>query len=81
MTSPVVQCATCTHYLTGMTCKAFTKIPAEVWLSQVSHAEPLPGDQGFQYTPVRVATKALKASNLPTHDHISLNRIKRPRGL
>ena len=80
MTTLVVQCATCVHYLTGMHCKAFDKIPPEVWFSKVSHAEPLPGDQGFQYTSVRVATAALKTSLVPATYHVSLNRVKLPRG-
>lgn len=75
MTSPVVQCATCIHYMTRMQCKAFDSIPLEVWFSKVSHADPLPGDRGYQYRLMGVATKALKTSMLPSTDYVSTHRV------
>lgn len=61
MTSLVVQCATCKHYITGMTCLAFKAIPQDVWFSRVSHTTPIKGDHGFQYEgKVYVPTKPQK---------------------
>ena len=49
----VVKCSTCRWYDQGgyRRCAAFERIPDDIWLGQVDHTEPYPGDKGYRYEP------------------------------
>jgi len=51
--SPV--CSYCRHLdlASGRprSCEAFDEIPMAIWLGDVDHVEPYPGDNGIQFTP------------------------------
>jgi len=42
-------CLKCKHYEEGRTCKAFEKIPDEIWEGRNSHRKPYKGDNGIQF--------------------------------
>ena len=42
-------CSKCKHLLGFMECKAFGKIPSEIWEGRKRHDKPYPGDNGIQY--------------------------------
>ena len=44
-----LQCYECKHYIDGVTCMAFEKIPEEIYTGEFDHTEPYPGDQGYRY--------------------------------
>jgi len=44
------QCATCRHWLDGLTCEAFPEgIPDEIIFEGRDHTEPFKGDRGIRY--------------------------------
>jgi hypothetical protein len=44
-----VSCDVCKH-LVGITCKAFPeKIPDEIFMDEIAHIDPYPGDNGIQF--------------------------------
>lgn len=46
-------CLNCKHLIDGdmHKCKAFDRIPKEIWYSIGGHKKPYPGDRGIQYEP------------------------------
>jgi hypothetical protein len=50
--SPI--CSLCKHVdpKQKRKCKAFDEIPLEIWLGEVDHTEPYPGDNGIQFEPI-----------------------------
>ncbi len=45
-------CDSCKH-LNGATCKAFPiEIPDEIFVGDIDHVEPYPGDNGIQFEPI-----------------------------
>lgn|GEM_PF-3126847 len=47
--SPV--CTFCKHLIEHRKCKAFERIPDEIWLGHNDHRKPYPGDNGITFTP------------------------------
>ncbi len=47
------QCAMCRHLLTPSipACKAFDRIPKEIWSWRVDHRKPVEGDRGIRFDP------------------------------
>jgi len=46
-------CLMCTHYRKDKKCNAFPEgIPHEIWVLQVFHTKPYPGDNGIKYKPL-----------------------------
>jgi len=44
------QCSDCVHRLRPGTCQAFPEgIPQRIFLNEISHRSPYPGDHGLQY--------------------------------
>jgi hypothetical protein len=46
-----IPCLSCKHWQYDFRCAAFDEIPDEIFLGQVSHDKPYPGDRGIQYEP------------------------------
>lgn len=45
-----IQCAMCKHYIRDNKCEAYPDgIPADILTGQVSHKEPVDGDNGIQF--------------------------------
>tara|TARA_B100002052_G_C15418394_1_gene391672 strand:+ start:305 stop:505 length:201 start_codon:yes stop_codon:yes gene_type:complete len=45
-------CNKCKHYVDGMKCKAFKKIPDEILDAKNNHSKPFIGDNGIQFEPI-----------------------------
>ena len=45
-------CNKCKHYIDGITCKAFKKIPDEILDVKNNHNKPFKGDNGIQFEPI-----------------------------
>lgn len=46
------QCSACRHYRGGITCDAYPElIPPEIFVGDVDHRAPYPGDHGIQFAP------------------------------
>ncbi|MDX1957377.1 MAG: hypothetical protein SFU98_02335 [Leptospiraceae bacterium] len=43
------KCYRCKHSTNHRVCKAFGKIPDDIWLGKVQHTSPYPGDNGIQF--------------------------------
>ena len=52
------QCALCKHYKGNLSCKAFEKIPEDIYTGEVSHKKPYPGDNGIRFEPIEKKSKA-----------------------
>lgn len=46
------QCFTCKHYNGLGSCEAFDTIPLKIISGEVSHREPVDGDNGIQWEPI-----------------------------
>lgn len=44
-------CEDCKHYIENLKCKAFDRIPFEIFERQIMHFDPYPGDKGIQFEP------------------------------
>ena len=40
-------------YIGGHRCKAFKRIPVEIWNGEHAHIEPYPGDNGVRFEPIK----------------------------
>ena len=51
MTTEVPQCYRCTHYAEKAyhKCAAFDAIPLDIWINNVLHTKPYPGDHGILF--------------------------------
>lgn len=49
-----VVCHTCTNLIDGYLrkCKAFEKIPDEIWEGKNNHRKPYKGDNGIRFEPI-----------------------------
>jgi hypothetical protein len=45
-------CYICKHSTDDRICKAFGKIPDDIWFGKIQHIEPYPGDNGLRYEEV-----------------------------
>ena len=43
------KCMSCIHYLKNHSCKAFKKIPMEIWNGDIDHTKPYKNDNGIRY--------------------------------
>jgi hypothetical protein len=46
-------CFTCINHITKRKCKAFKKIPLEIWEGKHDHKTPYPGDNGILFEPLK----------------------------
>lgn len=44
-----ITCFDCKHLIGYLQCKAFDKIPVDIWNGYNRHTGPFPGDGGIQY--------------------------------
>jgi hypothetical protein len=49
-----IDCYLCKHSTNDRVCKAFGKIPDDIWLGKVSHTKPYPGDNGIQFEEIKL---------------------------
>ena len=54
-------CSNCLHYKAQKSCKAFARIPDEIWLGENDHTKPVSGDHGIRFEPFEPATAKLAA--------------------
>lgn len=43
------KCLDCKYILKGEGCKAFKQIPHEIWVNEIDHTKPYPGDNGIRF--------------------------------
>jgi len=43
------QCIICNNYQMSQTCKAYNKIPFEIFSGEHDHRKPFPGDNGIRF--------------------------------
>lgn len=46
-----IECYQCKHNTNHEVCKAFERIPDDIWYGKVLHHNPYPGDNGIQSEP------------------------------
>jgi len=48
------QCLLCQHLdENGRSCKAFARIPDDIWTGETIHDEPIEGDGGYRFTSIK----------------------------
>lgn len=45
------KCLDCKHLFKYEGCKAFKEIPHEIWVNEIDHTKPYPGDNGIRFEP------------------------------
>lgn len=48
-----IDCYLCQHSTDDRTCKAFDRIPDDIWYGKVDHTKPYPGDNGIQFEEIK----------------------------
>lgn len=44
-----IDCYFCKHSTNHRVCKAFNRIPDDIWYGRVEHTKPYPGDNGYRF--------------------------------